>query len=136
MPRKTTLPAPELAPTKDEEWGANDTRAALRTVRFDPNLVDVIRAKAGDKLHNVAGDPLGDEEAALVPIMLDGYFRGRWGAGLEFAGPEMVVRLALDQLLRAVHEAPPGRTGVREIDDSRSFKSVGDMLKYVRRDET
>ena len=136
MPRKKPTPAPPQAPTEDEDWGGNAADARLSTVRFDTRLVELFREQAIGKLHNLTNEPLAEAEAALVPILNDEYFRARWGAFLDHAGPELIVRLGLEQLLLAVHEARPGRTGIADIDRSRSFKSVDDMLKYVRSDET
>ena len=131
MPKRKTVPAPRLTPTDDEEWRANADDAKLSTVRYDMNLVDLFRQKAVAKLHNHAGAPLGEREAALVPVLNDDYFRSRFGAFLEHCGTELIVRLALEALLEAVHRAPPSRTGVRQIDDSRGFLSWELFERFV-----
>ena len=131
MPKRKTVPAPRLTPTDDDEWGANAVNAKLSTVRYDTRLVDLFRQMAIAKLHNHAGEPLGDREAALVPVLYDDYFKSRFGAFLEHCGTELIVRLALEALLDAVHRAPPGRTDVGEIDDSRGFQSWDLFQRFV-----
>ena len=132
MPKRIPVPAPPLTPTDDENWRANAANAKLSTVRYDKNLVDLFRQMVVAKLHNHAGEPLGEREAALVPVVNDGYFKSRYGAFLEHCGTELIVRLALEALLEVVHRAPPGRTGVREIDDSRGFQSRELFERFVR----
>ena len=115
----------------DEDWGANAARATLRSIRYDAQLIKLFREKAVAKLHNVSGEQLEPEEAALVPVLQDNFFGAKWGATLDKCSNEKIVRLALETLLVAVHKASPGRTGVREIDDDRGFQSLELFEKFV-----
>lgn len=129
MPRKRNpRPAPQEAPASRQrdanEWGANAVGADLSTVRFDKKLEAIFRQEAILSLHNMAGTKLGEREEALRPVLEDENFRHRWGAFLEHVGPELIVRWALEALIAAVRNAPPGTTGVRDIDDWRSYQSM------------
>ena len=131
MPKRKTVPAPRLTPTDDEEWRANADDAKLSTVRYDMNLVDLFRQKAVAKLHNHAGAHLGEREAALVPVLNDDYFSRDSGLSLSIAALNSSCGWRLEALLEAVHRAPPGRTGVRQIDDSRGFLSWELFERFV-----
>ena len=131
MPRRKTIPAPPLTPTDGEEWGANAVGAKLSTVRFDTDLVRLFRQKAIEKLHNLSGGELDEREAALEPVLEDDYFTARYGAFLEHCGNELIVRLALETLLKVVADARPGRTDVQAFDESRSFQSLELFERFV-----
>ena len=113
--------------------GDNEVDAPLRNIRHDPRLVERFRELAVAKLHNHAGELLKEEEAALVPVLRNDRFKAKWGAYLERTSNEKIVRLALETLREVVHNARPGRTGVREIDDDRGFSSMEDFEKFVVR---
>ena len=97
------------------EWGANAVGVDLSTARFDKKLEAIFRQEAILSLHNMAGAKLGEREEALRPVLEDEDFRHRWGAFLEHVGLELIA---------AVHNAPPGRTGVQDIDEWRSYQSM------------
>ena len=109
-----------------------EPRAKLRSIRHDPHLVELIRQKLISKLHNLENEPLGPREAALAPVGDDAVFRAFWGAFLERTSNERIVKLALETMLLVVHEAPPGRTGIREIDEARAFLAGPAYEEYRR----
>ena len=134
MSKQAQRPAPVVAPiSDDEDWGANAADSDLKNIRYDAKLVRKFREMAVAKLHNIAGDPLGEEEAALVPVQEDEGFTCRWGAFLDRASNEKILRLALEELIKVVDDAPPGRTGVRAIDGRRGFRSLELLKKFDER---
>ena len=115
--------------------GDNEAGAKLRSIRYDPKLVEKFRRAAIAKIHNLEKEELEPQEEALVPVLDDDEFKDTWGPFFERCSNEKVIRLALETLLDVVAEAPPGRTGVREIDEDRKFGSVEALERFSRSED-
>ena len=108
---------------------AHDASAQLRTIRYDAGLLDKLRSKIIAKLH---ADP--DPEDDRVPIAEDAGFAADAGTGLQRVSNEALIRLCIEETFGLVHKAKNGRTGIRELDEKRSFTPEG-LDAYLKRIE-
>ena len=101
-------------------------RSLDKVVRYDPELLQAVRAALIEKLHRrlepTWGEmelPGGDTPVSLILVngFTDPEFVAAFGPGLSHVADSTLVNEALAQLLRQVAEAPERKTGLPLFDD-------------------